>query len=126
MEKKGGRVSITLHGIVYSARASVTISPATVERENAVNRDGTGYSTIKPKTAFAEISFDRGERSGIVFNDAMLLGDINASIFEEDAGVTHFFTSAALGGTPSLDTETGEITGLRIDAARGGYSFRTE
>lgn len=123
MDVKGGRVSITLNGKTYTARASVTVMPATIERENGVNRNGSGFSTIKAKLATAEISFDRGERLGLVIDDAMILGDINATIFEEDARITHYFTAAAFGGTPSLDTESGEVTGMKVEAARNGYAF---
>lgn len=126
MDRKGGRVSIQISGRNFTARSSVSISPATIERTNGANRDGTGYSTIATKLASAEISFDRGERSGIVFNDAMLLEDINVTIYEEDARITHFFTAAAWGGTPSIDTESGEISGLKIETDRNNYSFRTE
>ena len=126
MDRKGGRVSIQISGRNFTARSSVSISPATIERTNGANRDGTGYSTIATKLASAEISFDRGERSGIVFNDAMLLEDINVTIYEEDARITHFFTGAAWGGTPSIDTESGEITGLKVETDRNNYSFRAE
>jgi hypothetical protein len=126
MDRKGGRVSIAINGRTFTARSSVSIAPATVERTNGVNRDGTGYSTIAPKLASADISFDRGERSGLVFNDAMLLEDINVTIFEEDARITHFFTSAGWGGTPSIDTESGEVSGLKIETDRNNYSFRAE
>lgn len=126
MDRKGGRVSIAINGRTFTARSSVSIMPATVERTNGVNRDGTGYSTIAPKLASADISFDRGERSGIVFNDAMLIEDINVTIFEEDARITHFFTSAGFGGTPSIDTESGEVTGLKVETDRNNYSFRAE
>ncbi|MBN9453256.1 MAG: phage tail tube protein [Bosea sp.] len=126
MDKKGGRVSVTINGRTFTARSSVSISPATVERSNGVNRDGSGYSTIAPKLASAEISFDRGERSGIVFDDAMLLADVNCTIWEEDAQITHFFTNAGFGGTPSIDTESGEVSGMRVEAPRNSYSFRAE
>lgn len=126
MDRKGGRISIQITGRNHTARAGVSISPATIERTNEANRDGSGYSTIKAKLASAEISFDRGERSGIIYNDEMLLSDFNATIYEEDARITHFFTGAAFGGTPSIDTETGEITGMKIETDRNNYSFRTE
>lgn len=126
MDMKGGRVSLTINGRTHTARASVQIMPATIERTNAANRDGSGFSTVAAKLATAEVSFDRGERIGIVFDDAMLLSSIDATIFEEDARVTHFFSRAAFGGTPTLDTESGEVSGLRIEVDRGGYSSRVE
>lgn len=126
MDRKGGRISIQIGGRNFTARGSVSISPATVERTNGVNRDGSGYSTVAPKLASAEISFDRGERSGIVFDDALLLSDFNATIYEEDARITHFFTGAAFGGTPSIDTESGEISGMKIETDRNSYSSRVE
>lgn len=126
MDTKGGRIALQINGRTYTARASVQIMGATVERTNAVNRNGSGYSTIAPKLARAEMTFDRNERSGIVFDDSMLLSTINATIFEEDARITHYFSGAAFAGTPTLDTETGEVSGLSIEAPRGGYSFRLE
>ena len=126
MDKKGGRISIQIGGRNFTARGSVSISPATVERTNDANRDGSGFSTVKAKLASAEISFDRGERLGIVFNDELLLSDFNATIFEEDARITHFFTSAGFGGTPSIDTESGEISGMKIETDRNNYSPRVE
>lgn len=126
MDKKGGRVSIQITGRNFTARSSVTLDPTTVARTNGANRDGTGYSTVAAKLAKADISFDRGERSGIVFNDDLLLENFNATIYEEDAGITHFFTNASWSGSPTLDTESGEISGMSIECARNSYSFRLE
>lgn len=126
MDKKGGRVSIQITGRNFTARSSVSLSPTTVTRTNGANRDGTGYSTVAAKLAKADISFDRGERSGIVFNDDLLLENFNATIFEEDAGITHFFTNASWSGDPTIDTESGEVSGMSIETDRNNYSFRVE
>ncbi|MCW2276378.1 hypothetical protein GJ654_18800 [Rhodoblastus acidophilus] len=116
MDNKGGRVSISINGVNYSPReASVKISPTTVEMENGANGDGTGYSTVKPVLAAADISFDRGQTSGIKWDNAMLLADINVTVNEMDTGVSHLLTSARWSGRPELDTATGEITGLKVE-----------
>ena len=126
METKGGRVSIQIGSKTYTARAGVQIMGATIERTNGVNRDGTGFSTVAAKLAKCELTFDRGERLGIIFDDAMLLGEHNVTVSEEDTRITHFFTGAAISGTPTLDTESGEVSGLSFETDRGNYSFRTE
>ena len=112
MDTKGGRCSIEINGSTYSARAKATIMPSRVSRENGVNLDGTGYSTIKPALAGIDLTFDRG--LGIVWDEALMLTELNVTFVEDDLGVTHLFTGAAFEGATSLDTETGEVSGLSI------------
>ena len=65
MDTKGGRVSITVNGKVYSNRGSAKIDPSTVGLTNGANQDGTGYSTTQPKLAMIEITLDRGTGSEV-------------------------------------------------------------
>lgn len=113
MDTKGGRCTIEINGQRYSARANGKVMPSTVELENGVNMDGTGYSTTKPALAKLELSFDRG--SGIAWNDAMILQKINVTWKEDDVGVTHLFSSARWSGRPEIDSATGEVSGLSIE-----------
>jgi hypothetical protein len=111
---KGGRIVITINGANYSARGSVSIMPARVERAAMANRDGSMATTVAAKLATAEISFDRNERLGLTWDDAMLNERVNVTIEEVDARVIHEFTAASWVGTPGLDTESGEISGMSI------------
>lgn len=124
MDIKGGRISLTINGVVYTARGNVEIMPATVEVTNDVNRNGMGYGMVKPKLAKADIEFERGADGGIQFTNAMLLATINLTVSETDAALTHYFGKARFSGTPSLNTETGAISGLSVETDEGNYFTR--
>jgi hypothetical protein len=116
MDTKGGRVSIAIDGVNYPPReASVKISPTTIELENGANGDGSGYSTVKPVLASAEITFDRGDPSGIRWTNEMMLKKPNVTIAEIDAGATHLFTSTSWSGRPEIDTSNGQVSSLKIE-----------
>lgn len=111
MQTTGGRITVEIDGRRYFSRGSVKIMPTTVEVENGANMDGTGYSTIKPVLAKAELSFD----SRLAIGQANLLSVINVTVREMDTGRMHLFTNARYSGRPNLDTEKGEISGLSIE-----------
>lgn len=113
MDTKGGRFELTINGRTYSGRGKATIKPARAVRENGVNQDGTGYSTVKPMLASLDLSFDRGV--GLKWDEAMMLQEIDVTFKETDAGVTHLFTDANWAGEPEIDSENGEVSGLKIE-----------
>ncbi|MGU3539981.1 phage tail tube protein [Methylobacterium sp. A54F] len=114
MDTKGGRFTLDMNGRTYSGRGKASISPARATRENGVNMDGTGYSNVKPKLASLDLTFDRGV--GLKWDEAMMLDELNVTFVETDARVTHLFTNANWSGDPSIDTETGEVSGLKIES----------
>ncbi|GJD65174.1 phage tail tube protein [Methylobacterium frigidaeris] len=115
MDTKGGRFTLDINGRTYSGRGKATIESSTISRENGANMDGTGYSTVKPKLAKLDLTFDRGV--GLEWDEAMILADIDVTFVETDLKpkVTHLFTAASWSGTPSIDSETGEVSGLSIE-----------
>ncbi|GJD51087.1 hypothetical protein OPKNFCMD_3838 [Methylobacterium crusticola] len=115
MDTKGGRFTLDINGRTYSGRGKATVEPARVSRENGVNQNGTGYSTVKPKLAKLDLTFDRGV--GLRWDDAMVLAEVDVTFVETDlkTPVTHLYTAASWSGTPSIDTETGEVSGLSIE-----------
>ena len=113
MDTKGGRISMTVNGVVFTSRASAKIDPSTVGLTNGANQNGTGYSTVQPKLAAIEATFDRGK--GLKWDASMILKPVDVTFVEDDAGLTHLFTAGRWGGTPQLDTGTGEITGMKIE-----------
>ena len=112
MDTKGGRFTLTINGLTYSGRGKATIMPSRVSRTNGVNQDGTGYSTIAPALAGLDLTFDRGV--GLAWDETLILADLNVTFIEDDYGATHLFTAAAFEGSPSIDTESGEVSGLSI------------
>ena len=112
MDTQGGRLQITIGGGTFDCRGKCNVNPATATADAGVNWSGKGYKTVKPQLATASLSFDRGR--GIAWDADFLLRDEDVTIAEIDAGVTHYFTAAAKVGDPSIDTESGEVTGLSI------------
>ena len=116
---KGGRFTLDIDGKRYSGRGKATISPAAATRENGTNMDGTKWSSVKPKLVSLDLTFDRGV--GLKWDEDMMLDDLNVTFVETDAKVTHLFTDASWSGEPSIDTENGEVSGLKIECAGSNY-----
>ena len=114
MDTKGGRVAITINGRTFSGRGAAKIMPSRVSLKNDANTDGTGFTTTAAKLAGLDVTFDRG--IGLVWDETMLLQSIDVTFKETDVagGPTHYFTSARWDGDPTLDTATGEVSGLKI------------
>lgn len=115
MQTKGGRFTLDISGQTYSGRGKATIMPARAVRENGVNMDSTGWSSVQPKLASLDLSFDRGV--GLKWDADMMLAEVNVTFVETDAKVTHLYTNANWSGEPSIDSENGEVSGLKIESA---------
>jgi len=113
MDTKGGRFTLDINGRTVSGRGAAKIKPARAVPTNGVNMDGTGYSTVEPKLASLELTFDRGV--GLRWDETMLLERINVTFVEDDAGVTHLYTRGRWAGEPEIDSQTGEVSGLTIE-----------
>ena len=120
MHTAGGRVSITVNGVVYSARGEIKLSPSRISVDVGSNQDGSLFKTIKPKPVMAECTFDRfvdGQGNNLVWKDDLLLvNDLSANFVERDTGITHLLTKATFYGDPSLNLGQGEVDGLKIAA----------
>lgn len=113
MHQAGGRISISIAGRRFNPRGRAVIKPAMLSHEANANHDGTVYRTTKAMPATAELSFDRGS-DRFAWDSSFMTGFVDVTIVERDVGVTHLFTRATLVGEPSIDTETGEVSGLSI------------
>lgn len=118
MHQAGGRITITLNGVRYSPRGKATIKPARLMHSVQTNHDSTVSRSTVAKPAEADLTFDRGAASaGLArpkWDESFMLGFYDITIDEVDSRVTHMFAGASLIGEPSIDTETGEVTGLSI------------
>lgn len=123
MDTKGGRFSLSINGKVYSGRAAAKIMLSAVSITTGVNSDGSGYKTVAPKLVGLDLSFDRGV--GVAWDSALVLADIDVTFVEDDIGLTHVFTSANWDGDPTIDSSTGEVTGLKIMTSKRNYQTYT-
>ena len=110
-DSTGGRVVITANGQNWSARAALRITPLNFERDVVSNQDGTIAVYTKPMPAEAEISLS--DRCGLRIED-ILSCPLNVTLDLIDVRRRYLFTKAVVVGRPSLNTETGEITGLKV------------
>ena len=123
MHTSGGRVTITVNGINYSARGAIKLNPSNISVAAGVNQDATLYRTVAPKARSAQCTFDRfvSQQDGtkLVWNeDVLKMTDMQVTFVESDGGLTHILTGAFFVGDPDMDTSTGEIDGLSIAADR--------
>lgn len=124
MARSYGTIYLSLDGELVSVKGTVTMNLSGGERTFEANMDGTVHTrfTRAPKTA--EIS----AISGVTVSVNRLLelfrqcGEAGFSaIFDlsgdcATGGTTIHFIDAQLGGSVTLDAETGEITGIVIAA----------
>ena len=115
MDTKGGRITVDINGVRFSTRGKAKIMPSRISLANGANQDGTGFSTVNPKLAGLDCTFDRGGQT-LRWDEAMLLEQINVTFTETDTKPprVHLFTGARWDGDPELNTEDGEVTGLKI------------
>ncbi|UDL95506.1 phage tail tube protein [Lichenihabitans sp. PAMC28606] len=121
MDTKGGRFSLTMSGTTYSGRGAAKLMLSGVSPTTGVNQDGTPYRTVAPKLVGLDLSFDRGV--GLLWDETMLLNSIDVTFVETDLNKTHLFTSASWDGDPTIDSATGEVTGLKV--MTGSLNYQT-
>jgi hypothetical protein len=118
MHISGGRVAITVNGVVYRARGEVHINTAKLSGSVGTNQDGSIYKTMTPKPVSMECSFDRlidaGGRRMKWDADMLLANNIGITVVEMDTKRTHLITNATFVGEPVENLTTGEVTGVSM------------
>lgn len=110
-DNSGGRVVLTVNGQRFATRAGITITPTTFERSAEANDDGSIYVTTKPMPAEAE--FTLSDRCGLTLEDLDQC-HIDATFDFIDMRRQYLFTKATLIGRPSIKSDSGEISGMKI------------
>jgi hypothetical protein len=116
----GGRISLTIAGQRYAPTdgdIKMTVSNREVSAE--MNSDGTLCRKVKLVPYKWDLTFR--EKSGIVWQDNMMMCSIDATAVEEDNNRTHLLTGATFTGSPVYNTATGELTGVTLEAGDGAY-----
>lgn len=121
-ERSGGRCNMTISGRPYSLRGAITIKNAGMSREAAANYDNTMYVTTRPGLVTAEISLS--DHLGVDLR-TLMADRYDVTFTHYDMGRTDFFTDAQIVGDPSINMETGEITGFTVSVPESRYR-RTE
>jgi len=120
MHTSGGRVSIVINGIKYSARGEIKLDGSRVTVAVESNQDGTLYKTVKPKAATAECTFDRfvdANGNQLKWDESILLQDnLAATFIEQDTKVTHLLSKGSFVGAPGQNLGSGETDGLSFAA----------
>jgi len=115
-DNAGGRVALTVDGEKYAVRAAVNVRPSRISVEGEANQDGSVYYLTKPMPGEADIVLS--DRCGLP-TDRLINGClVDATITLIDMNRTYLFTRARVTGQPSLNTETGELSGMTIKSAQ--------
>lgn len=110
----GGRSRVTIDGVSYIPRGAPTIKPTRQQNNVFPNHDqSVSFGTIN-QPATAEFTFDAGPKEVDRFDDAFMRNFHNVTILEIDRNVLHQFSNAKVIGEPSINFETGEVSGLSI------------
>jgi hypothetical protein len=110
-DNAGGRVIFMIGNLRYPTRGGVTIKPTVVERTEGANDDGSIYVTTKAVPAMAE--FKLSDRCGLPIANLDKCR-VDVSIEMVDMNRRYLFTQASLVGRPEINSETGEISGLKV------------
>lgn len=119
MATVGGRYVVRVNGRTLRGRGTLTIEQHSIANEAVVSTDGSASRVVKPKTFKARLSFERGQT--LTISESEYLADVQVTFREEDVGTLHTFTNAIMTGEHSLDTSTGEVSNVVIEAGRGQY-----
>src|ERR1700704_861305 len=107
----GGRVALTIGGQKLApTEADIKMKTSQVTVEAKANQDGSPCYTVKPSLIECDVTFRRP--IGGMSTTNMLMCSIDATIVEEDNGLTHLFTSSRLTGDPEENITNGELTGV--------------
>jgi hypothetical protein len=101
-----------MNGERYSLRGAVTINPANATKESGANSDGSLYVTVAAAVPSAEATLSNS--CGLNVSELLKCsGGINVVVDFIDTKQQFYFTNAVIVGTPQLNSESGEISGLR-------------
>lgn len=111
----GGEIRLTIGGVPFVLRGTFQLDPTNVVSKDMTNMDGSICRQFTPNAYGADLkSLQDNDRPGIDWN-ALIRGPAQAIVLvEELTGVTHNFGQAYIIGQPSIDRESGEVTGLQI------------
>ena len=108
----GGTRRLTLEGDVIPVRGSVTIMPTRFESTEGANLDGSVFVTHKPMPSTVEMTIS--DACGFSMSDLHSKQCTDATVELDAVGRTYILVEASIVDRPSLNPETGEISGIKM------------
>lgn len=112
----GGEMQFNVPSVgVIRLRGAFSVDPAGVSVTKITNQDNTNSRSFKPDAYGADLK-SLEDADTIQWDQVMRAAPQQMTIIEQQTGRLHIFGNAFFEGTPMVDRETGEVTGLRIAA----------
>lgn len=111
-DNSGGRLTVTIDGIRYSSRGGAELSPVAIDTQVGANDDGTIYTTRKAVPATAR--FTLTDKCGLDVTKIAKGCKVDVTFDQLDMRRKWLYTAATVIGRPTINTETGAISGFEI------------
>lgn len=111
----GGEMRMTIGGQQMVLRGTFNLDPVNTTTKVVTNLNGSISRQFTPDAYGADLK-SLEDTPGIDWQAIIRSPPQPVVIVEEQTAVTHMFTNAVFEGAPSIDRETGEVTGLKIRA----------
>jgi len=121
----GGEMTFTYGGAPLVLRAKFDSELVPFEADGGANQDGSVYRTLKPTGYMFEPLFEDTAISTPTNMDWEAIirgGPYNCTLVETQTGRLYTWTAAQFEGTPRLDHQTGEVSGIKM--RRGIDNFK--
>lgn len=107
------------NGRNYSIRGSVTRNPVNYSAEAVVNLDGSIDRTFTPQGYRFAMSLAARDTAGnpTPIADLLALDNVDFTFLHDSERMDRFYSRAKLTGDPSVDDQTGEMSGISGVAA---------
>ena len=106
----GGEMRFTYNATPLVLRAAISYNPSRFEIEGMANQDNSVSRTLKPTAYNFEVTFEDGR--DVDWDAVMLGGPYNVTVVEDTTGTIHMWSGASFTGRPSVNRESGEVTGI--------------
>lgn len=106
----GGEMRFTFNASPLVLRAAISYNPTRFEFEGMANQDNSVSRTVKPTAYNFEVTFEDG--ADVDWDAVMLGGPYNVTVVEDTTGTLHMWTGSQFTGRPSVNRESGEVSGI--------------
>jgi len=103
---------MSINGVIFPVRGSVKIDPTKTEVTEGANIDGSIYVTSKPVVPTVEATLS--DSCGLSLTQLMSLRCSDVVVELPEVGRTFILVNGTIAGRPSLNPETGEISGIKL------------
>jgi hypothetical protein len=111
----GGEMRMTVAGQQIVMRGTFNLDPVNTTTKVITNLNNSISRQFTPDAFGADLK-ELEDTPGIDWQGLLRGAPASIVIVEEQTAVTHMFTNAVFEGQPSIDRETGSVTGLKIRA----------